>query len=144
MRKLILLASIFGMLAAGQAFALDPGGEPAKVVVTPLTSTTQTAAGQPITLPQKNAQVVVSMFDIPPGASLPVHKHPFPRYGYVLAGTLQVTNIQTGKTQSYKPGDFIVEMIDTWHQGANLGAEPVKLLVIDQVEEGAQNTIIRK
>lgn len=144
MRKLILLASVVGLLAAGPAFALDPAGQPAKVVVTPLAATTQTAAGQPITLPQKNAQVLVSTFDIPPGASLPVHKHPFPRYAYVLAGTLQVTNVQTGKSQTYKPGDFIVEMIDTWHQGANLGADPVKLLVIDQVEEGAQNTIIRQ
>jgi quercetin dioxygenase-like cupin family protein len=103
-----------------------------------------TADGKPILLPQKDAQVVASIFDIPPGASLPVHKHPFPRYGYVLAGTLQVTKAETGEKFTYKTGDFIVEMIGEWHQGANTGTEPVKLLVIDQVEKGAKNTIIRE
>ncbi len=116
----------------------------AKDVVTPLASTTVTANGQPIVLPQKNVQVLVSSFEIPPGASLPVHMHPSARYAYVLEGQLQVTNAETGKSTSYKTGDFIIEMLGTWHQGANVGAEPVKLLVIDQVEEGTANTLLKK
>jgi hypothetical protein len=28
-----------------------------------------------------------------------------------------------------------------WHYGTNIGSEPVRLLVIDQVEAGQQNTI---
>ena len=128
------------------ARALDSGGQETapKVVVTPLTSTTTTWTGQPITLPQKNVQVLVSTYDIPAGAILPVHKHPFPRYAYVLAGTLQVTETKSGKSATYHAGDFIVETIDRWHQGANVGSDPVKLLVIDQVEQGAQNTVLRK
>lgn len=124
------------------AYALDNTG--AKVVVTPLAKATTTAAGQPIVLPQKNAQVIASAFDIPPGATLPVHQHPFPRYAYVLAGTLQVTNVETGESTTYKPGDFIVEMIGKWHQGSNIGSEPVKLLVIDQVEKGQPATVLRQ
>ena len=43
----------------------------------------------------KDAQVVVSSYEIAPGAVLPVHKHPFPRYAYVQAGHLRVTNNDT-------------------------------------------------
>ena len=112
-------------------------------MVTPLASPTTTWTGQPITLPQKNVQVLVSTYDIAPGATLPVHKHPFPRYAYVLAGTLQVTDSETGKSATYHTGEFVVEMIGQWHQGANVGPDPVKLLVIDQVEQGVANTILR-
>lgn len=85
-----------------------------------------------------------SSCEIAPGATLPVHKHPFPRYAYVEGGTLQVTNVETGKSTTYKSGDFIIEMIGQWHQATNVGADPVKLLVIDQVEEGIKNTVLRQ
>jgi quercetin dioxygenase-like cupin family protein len=114
------------------------------VVVTPVLSTTVTANGQPIILPQKDAQVLASIYEIAPGAVLPEHKHPYPRYGYVLSGTLRVTDTETGKNAVYKTGDFIVETIGQWHQGANIGAEPLKLLVIDQVEKDQSNTELRK
>ncbi len=143
MRK--ILASTLLMAAALYAnavLALDSTSTP--VVVTPLASRTTTASGQPITLPQKNVQVLVSTYDIAPGATLPVHKHPFARYAYVEAGTLQVTNVETGKSNTYKTGDFIIEMIGQWHQATNVGDGPVKLLVIDQVEEGAKNTVLRQ
>ncbi|MER8422389.1 cupin domain-containing protein [Mesorhizobium sp. M1403] len=135
---LLLAAALF----ANNAQALDASGTP--VVVTPLASRTETASGQPITLPQKDVQVLVSAYQIAPGATLPVHKHPFPRYAYVEAGTLQVTNVETGKSNTYQTGDFIIEMIGQWHQATNVGAEPVKLLVIDQVEEGTKNTVLRQ
>ncbi|TGQ33686.1 MULTISPECIES: cupin domain-containing protein [unclassified Mesorhizobium] len=129
-------------LSATAANALDSGANP--VVVTPLADRTQTASGQPITLPQKNVEVIVSSFEIAVGATLPVHKHPFPRYAYVEAGTLKVTNVETGNSNTYKTGDFIVEMIGQWHQATNLGDGPVKLLVIDQVDQGAKNTVLRQ
>lgn len=140
---LLSCAAMLAALCLGNAArALDSGT--AQVVVTPLASTTTTASSQPITLPQKDVQVLVSSYEIPAGAKLPVHEHPFARYAYVLAGTLQVTNVETGKSNTYKPGDFIVEMIGQWHKAANVGADPVRLLVIDQVEEGVQNTILQK
>ena len=111
------------------------------VVVTPVMTTNATISGQPIVLPQKNAEVVVANYEIAPGASLPVHKHPFPRYAYVLAGTLQVTNTETGKDAIYETGAFIVEAVGQWHKGANIGKDPVKLLVIDMIEQGANNVV---
>lgn len=127
---------------ASPAFALDPAPQP--VVITPLASTEVTAAGQPIVLPGADTRVVASMFEIAPGAALPVHKHPYPRYGYVLAGELRVTDVETGKSFDYKAGDFIVEMIERWHQGSNTGTETVRLLVIDQVEGDAPNTLLKQ
>lgn len=144
MRKIFMAAAL---LMAGASFtpayALDSGAA-APVVVTPIKTTTVTSTGQPIVLPQGTVEVTASIFDIAPGATLPVHKHPFPRYGYVLAGTLEVTNVDTGKSDVFKTGDLIVEMVDQWHQGANIGADPVKLLVIDQIEAGAQATVLRQ
>jgi quercetin dioxygenase-like cupin family protein len=114
-----------------------------EVVVTPLLSTTTTATGQAIVLPQDEAQLLVSIYDIAPDAVLPEHKHPYPRYGYVLSGNLRVTDTETGQTRNYKPGDFILEAVGQWHAGANTGTEPIKLLVIDIVEKGQPNTVLR-
>jgi quercetin dioxygenase-like cupin family protein len=144
MRKLLIVAVLLtAAVSFTSAHALDSGAA-ASVVVTPVKTTAVTSTGQPIALPRKNVEVTASIFDIAPGATLPVHKHPFPRYGYVLSGTLKVTNVDTGKSDIFKTGDFIVEMIDQWHQGSNIGVDPVKLLVIDQIEAGAQATILKQ
>jgi quercetin dioxygenase-like cupin family protein len=143
MRKLAFIATLLACAPLTTASALDSGAA-APVIVTPVRTTTVTSTGQPISLPQGNVEVSASLYDIAPGATLPVHKHPFARYGYVLSGTLKVTNVDTGKSDVFKTGDFIVEMIDQWHQGSNIGADPVRLLVIDQIEPGAKATVLRE
>ena len=111
------------------------------VAVTQLLSTTRTSSGQPINLPQKNAQIVASVYDVMPGTALPAHNHPYPCYGYVLAGILRVTNIDTGQTNTYKRGSFFLEPVGQWQIGASIGREPLKLLVIDVVEQGQTNVV---
>ena len=144
MRKILTVAALLAICASfTAAHALDSGAA-APVVVTPVKTTAVTSTGQPLILPQKNVEVSASIYDIAPGATLPVHKHPFARYAYVLAGTLQVTNVDTGKSDVFKTGDFIVEMIDQWHRGSNIGADPVKLVVIDQIEAGAEATVLKQ
>ena len=106
MNYLAPAALALAIAISGAAHALEA------VTVTPLTTRHETASGQPITLPQKDVRVVVSIFDIAPGAKLPVHKHPFARYGVVESGSLEVTNVETGDSTVYTKGDFIVEMID--------------------------------
>lgn len=110
--------------------------------VTQLLSSATTSSGQAIVLPQKDAQVVVSIYDVMPGAALQAHNHPYPRYGYVLSGTLRVNNLETGQTDTYKPGNFILESVGQWHTGTSVGNEPLKLLVIDIVEKGQSNTVL--
>ena len=146
MRGTVMKSSVLalGLMLVTSLLYADTQPVASKVVVKPVLSTTVTSSGQPIVLPQKDAQVIVSTYEIPPGAVLPKHKHPFPRYGYVQAGTIEVTNLDTGKTETFKTGDFILEAVDQWHFGANKGLEPVKLLVIDMVEKGAVNTVLKK
>ncbi|RXF74324.1 cupin domain-containing protein [Hansschlegelia zhihuaiae] len=140
--RLIKNVSIFAslILVVTPAAALD---QTPAVVVTPLFETSATSSGQPIVLPQQNVQVIVSTYEIQAGATLPVHKHPFQRYAYVLAGTLGVSNEVTGKTAIFKTGDFILEAVEQWHKGANVGPDVVKLLVIDQIEKGQTNVVIK-
>ena len=144
MRKILTVAALLAICASSTAVHALDSGAAAPVVVTPVKTTAVTSTGQPLVLPQKNVEVGASIYDIAPGATLPVHKHPFARYAYVLAGTLQVTNVDTGKSDVFKTGDFIVEMIDQWHRGSNIGADPVKLVVIDQIEAGAEATVLKQ
>jgi quercetin dioxygenase-like cupin family protein len=138
--KLVSLVAGFFVVLISPLHAQQPSG----ITITPLLSTTVTASGQPIVLPQKNVQIVVSKYEVAPSATLPVHKHPDPRYAYVLSGTLRVTNTGNGRSYSYKPGDFIVESVGEWHRAANIGIDPVELLVIDIVEKGHGNTVLHK
>lgn len=127
-------------LTSAPALALE---QAKAVVVTPLMTTSETSSGQPIVLPRTDVQVIVSTYEIQPGATLPVHKHPYARYAYVISGTLSVANEATGQTAIFKPGDFLLEAIGQWHQGANVGADVVKLLVIDQIEKGNATVILK-
>ena len=142
-RTIAACAGMLAILVGGtHAVAQDAGGA-VTVTTTRLYSATTTASGQPIALPKGNAEVIVWMYEIPAGAKLAVHKHPSPRYAYVLEGTLRVATADESRSWEYKAGDFIVEMIDAWHYGMNTGAGPARLLVIDQVEAGQGNTILR-
>ena len=128
------------LFALGLPAALAADQIPA-VTITPLLSTKTTASGQPIDVPVQ-PEVVVSRYEIAPNASLPMHEHPYPRYAYVLSGTLEIT-VLGGKTYLYKAGDFIAEVIGQRHTARNTGDTPVQLLVIDQVVPGHSNTVLR-
>ena len=136
--KTIALALAMSLVAAGPILA----GESASTNK-PIAALTQTNTGQPILLPQGPLQVTVTEVNIAAGASLPVHRHPYQRYAYVLGGKLKVVNTETGAEQIFEPGGFIVEALGQWHYGTALGTEPVKLLVIDQGPKGAANVEIK-
>jgi quercetin dioxygenase-like cupin family protein len=72
-----------------------------------------------------------------------VHEHPYQRYASVLAGHLTVTLPDSGRSFAYGPGDFIVEVRDLWHYGVADRPDQVVPLVIDQVEAGHANTVLR-
>ena len=134
----LCIASVLLVLATPLSAKAD------SVTANPLLTTSVTASGQPIVLPQGNVQLITSMYEIAPGAKLPEHEHNSQRYGYLLAGQLRVTNTETGESQEYKPGDFIVESRGQWHKAENIGKEPIKLLVIDQVKPGESTVVLRQ
>ncbi|NDV88428.1 cupin domain-containing protein [Aurantimonas aggregata] len=130
--RLLLLAASLAALAFPAA---------AQVTVEKILTTGVTATGQPIVLPKDNVEVIVSTYDIAAGAKLPSHEHPSTRYAYVMSGELRVINTEMNEATTYKTGDFIIEAIGQWHYGEAIGSEPVRLLVIDQIEKG-QSTVI--
>jgi quercetin dioxygenase-like cupin family protein len=135
------LVFVLSLSFSVSTYAADP--HPPAVMTKVLTTTT-TSSGQPITLPKSDVEVIVTILEIQPHAQLPRHLHPYPRYGYVLEGALKITNDETGTTEVFKAGDFIVEAIGQWHHAETLGDSPVKLLVIDQVEgRKTGNTVVR-
>ena len=136
------LAAIVLCAVAAPTLALDE--QPASTIVTQIRSATTTDGGQPIALPEGDVTVIASTYEIPVGATLPIHKHPSARYAYVLSGELRVTNAETGEAHDYKAGDFVIEMIDAWHLGANTGKEAVRLLVIDQVGSDGVTTVLKE
>jgi len=113
---------------------------PSGVKVTPVVSSTVTMSGQSYNFPQSSSEVVASIYEIDPGVALPIHKHSFPRFGYVISGTLRVENLETGQSVTFKSGDFILEAVGQWHRGTNVGANSLKVLVTDVVERGKSNT----
>jgi quercetin dioxygenase-like cupin family protein len=135
------------LLILASSVALGDNVNPGPVVSSQILSTIVTAADQPIVLPQGPVRLIVTRIEIAPGAALPVHKHPYQRYAYVLSGNLTVTQTDTGASNDYKPGEVVVEMVDRWHSGRSTGTDPVRLIVFDQVPQempvGSAATVLR-
>ena len=102
-----------------------------------------TQSGQPILLPQGPVQVTVTETSVAAGGAITPHKHPFPRYAYILEGRLRVTNLDTGTVTMLKAGDFAAEALNQWHRAEPLDGLGAKLLVIDQTPPG-QGNMVRK
>jgi quercetin dioxygenase-like cupin family protein len=109
-----------------------------------LLRTSVTTSGDAIRAPDGLLEMIVSKYHIAPQAVLPVHQHPSPRYGYVLAGTLMVTNVETRHSTVFQAGSAIVEDVGRWHEARTLGPQPVELLVLDLVKPGASNVVLRQ
>jgi quercetin dioxygenase-like cupin family protein len=111
-----------------------------KIVATTILRSTVTAAGQPIVFPSGKTEVAALMVDLPAGADTGWHKHPWPRYAYVMSGAVTVEN-EAGERKTYKAGEFVVEQINLFHRGTTTA--PTRLLVIDQDVAGKGNQINR-
>lgn len=141
MRRMQALLLVLLLIGGTQGNAQEVK-EVKEVTITPLLTTTRTASGQPIRVPM-HPELIAAIYDIAPGVTLPIHEHPYPRYAYVLAGKIDVT-VEGGNIYHYQEGDFFAEVVNQWHSGRNIGTTPVRLLVLDQVEPGHTNTIIKQ
>jgi len=113
-------------------------------VTTPLKTLDATSAGQPVVMPSGPLRVTVSETTIPAHGALPAHKHPYPRYVYVLAGRVRVTNLVSGQAFELKAGDMTIDPVDQWHTAEALGDQPASLIAIDSAPPGAAVTIRRE
>lgn len=134
--KTIAVVALLALGLAAPAVAQAPEAAP-------LGQYDATNTGQPIRLPDQPLRATFTRVTIPAGASLPVHKHPYQRYGFVESGRIRVSNLDTGTAVEYGPGETIIEARGQWHTGTALGDAPVVLLVIDQTPPGEGNTVMR-
>lgn len=120
------------------AFAAEYGsGVTSKV----LKKTSVTGNGQKISYPRTDrAEVTAMTVELAPGAETGWHKHPVPVYAYVISGRLSV-ELEDGRQLSFNAGDAVIEVVNTLHNGRNIGTEPVKLAVFYLGVEGLPNVI---
>jgi quercetin dioxygenase-like cupin family protein len=111
--------------------------------VTPILRTARTIAGQPLKLPPGKSEMVAVAVDIPAGGALPIHQHPWSRFFYVERGTLRVVNESTHKSTDFTAGQVLPEAVAQWHHGEAAGDGPVRLIVIDLVPPGVNNTVMK-
>ena len=87
--------------------------------------------------------MVAVAVDIPAGGALPIHQHPWQRLFYVERGTLRVVNQDSGSSLDFNAGQVLPEAVEQWHHGEAVGDGPVRLIVIDLVPPGVNNTVMK-
>ena len=101
-----------------------------------LIKTTQSWNGSPLpAYGEGQPQISIVRYTFAPGAAIPMHMHPVINAGVLLKGELTIT-AKTGETVTLKAGQPVVEMFKQWHYGANLGKEPVELIIVYAGTEG--------
>lgn len=110
------------------------------VKVTPLLKTTSSWDGRALVYPTGQAEVTGIMVEIAPGGETGWHLHPVPSFGWMLQGSLDVS-LKDGQIKHLHAGDALAEVVDTLHNGRNVGDEPVKIIVFYAGVVGAAVTV---
>lgn len=107
-------------------------------------STGKTVADEDIAYPTTGpAHVTASIVTILPGAETILHRHGTPMFAYVQEGVVTVDYGTRGK-RTYRPGEAFMEAMAVTHRGMNLGATPVKILVVYMGAAGSSNVVLDK
>lgn len=141
MTRNLTAIGVAGMVCLSAAALAAPSYE--TNVNTVIAKTDTTIIGQKIEVP-KNPMVIFSSSTFAPGARTPVHKHLYPHYVCIEAGTLTIVSSETGKEYPMASGACFLEMLDKWHYGINKGTVPVKTMVVDQVPAGVKENRVLK
>lgn len=120
---LCLLA--LGLLFQSSAQALEPS---TSVKTTTLMKTSSSWDGTPIAYPSGEAEITSLLVEIAPGGETGWHQHPVPSFGILLEGELEV-RLKDGSVKRLKSGDTLAEVVNTLHNGRNVGTTPLKLVV---------------
>lgn len=88
-------------------------------------------------------KITMLRITIPAGEKLAMHKHPILNIGYLTKGELTVRS-DKGEELILKPGDPIVELVDTWHYGESTGTEDAEIVVTYVGDSDDELSIIQK
>jgi quercetin dioxygenase-like cupin family protein len=158
MRRRSLLAALCALLvvAALSAYAgAQMADDPAPVVREALAQDVDPAGG-------KGRTLGLSRVDVPPGAQLPLHRHPGVQIARIHQGVLtytvvtgsvnvwrgnpevkatKVRTIAAGQTAPIRAGQWIVEKPGTIHRAANKGRKPIVIYISSLFRNGAPPAI---
>lgn len=116
---------LISILATGCSCAVYAG----KVQVVQLIKSTTSWNGHPLpAYPTGKPEITILRITIPPGATVPMHKHPVINAGVLLRGQLTVTT-EAGDVLHLKANHPIIEVVNTWHYGKNEGKTPAELIM---------------
>ena len=135
MKKLISAMALLTILASTNMQAQD-------IVAEELARSTSSWNGDALpAYPDGTPEVTILKFTIPVGATLPSHMHSAINAGILLSGNLVVTS-EDNDVLNLKPGDTLVELVDKYHEGKNVGNEPAVIVVFYAGVEGEAFTHI--
>ncbi|MBF7731692.1 cupin domain-containing protein [Pseudomonas sp. N040] len=120
-----IYAMVLALAVQPAAFALE---QSAAVKVATQLKTATSWDGQPLAYPSGQAEVTGMLIEIAPGGETGWHLHPVPSFGMLLEGELEV-RLKNGAVNRLKAGDMLAEVVNTLHNGRNVGAVPVKIVV---------------
>jgi quercetin dioxygenase-like cupin family protein len=125
MKTFASAVAAFAIFAAQPAFALD---QSATVKVTRLLQSASSWNGAALAYPAGQAEVTSLLIEIAPGGETGWHLHPVASFGYILEGELEVS-LKDGSVKRLAAGQALAEVVNTLHNGRNVGKGPVKLVV---------------
>jgi quercetin dioxygenase-like cupin family protein len=138
----VLIVSVsyaFGTDAASAQ--TQPTTGPVGLTLTPILQTSTTFIDQPIRFPQGDNQIVAVLAEVSPGGQVGRHMHPNPLFVYILEGALTI-EMEGHGAHTFSAGEGLAEVVNTWHNGRNMGDTPVKFLIVFAAQNGTP-TIIR-
>lgn len=137
--KHIFLSLVICMLSTTSLWAGEEG-----IIAKTLIRSDVSWNGAPLpAYPDAPAEIRILRIQIPPGATLPIHKHPVINAGVLISGELQVETA-SGKTLHLSPGDPIIEVVNTWHSGKNNGSEIADIIVFYASTSNQPITVLKQ
>src|SRR5262245_22281863 len=108
----------------------------------PLLSTETSIVGEALQYPTTGpAKVTAAIVTLAPGARTIAHQHGVPLFAYVLEGEITVDYGDQGK-RTYRQGEALMAAMDMAHFGADAGPQPVRILTVYMVADGAPADVI--
>lgn len=77
--------------------------------------------------PSGTPELTILRVKIPPGGKLPLHEHPVINAAVLLSGEIEVATKE--KTLHLKAGEALIEVVNTWHSGTNVGKHTAELII---------------
>lgn len=137
----VLVVFLFGSIGNQAAWSQYSGAAGAVgATSTVILQSSKTAGGRPIYYPRSHPEVTALLVEIAPGGQTGRHQHPVPEFAYILQGTLTVAIDGQGE-KVFGPGQGLIEVMNTWHNGINRGKTPVKILAVFVGEQGTPNVV---